>query len=88
MRRLPFNPEPLLALFMSKENAGSLAGDLEERFQRVCQRKGWREATVWFLVEFTIFLASRDYCGGAVRTTFSPNSGGPSNSGWTESLNS
>jgi hypothetical protein len=37
MQRLPFNPEPLLALFMTKENAGSFAGDLDERFQRICQ---------------------------------------------------
>ena len=31
MHSLPFNPEPLLALFMSEDDAGSLAGDLEER---------------------------------------------------------
>jgi hypothetical protein len=34
MPRLPFNPEPLLAFFMTKKNAGSVAGDFEERFQR------------------------------------------------------
>ena len=35
MHRLPINPELLLALVMTEENAGSLAGDLEERFQRI-----------------------------------------------------
>ena len=40
MHGLPINPEALLALFMTVENAGSLAGDLEERLQRMCQRKG------------------------------------------------
>ena len=33
---------------MTEENAGSLAGDLEEGFQRICQRKGWLSAAVWF----------------------------------------
>lgn len=48
MQRLPFNPEALLALFMPKESAVGLAGDLEERFQRIRQRKGWVRATAWF----------------------------------------
>ena len=48
MHRLQFNPEPLLAFFMTKENAGSLAGDLEERFHRDCRRKGRMRAAVWF----------------------------------------
>src|ERR1035437_3523788 len=51
MQRLPFNPEPLLALFMTKENAGSLAGDLEERFQGMCQGKGRLRAAAWFCQE-------------------------------------
>jgi hypothetical protein len=40
MQRLPFNPEHLLSFFMTKENAGSLAGDLEERFQRFARGRG------------------------------------------------
>ena len=48
MQRLPFNPEPLLAFFMTQENAGSLVGDLEERFQRVCQSQGRMMAILWF----------------------------------------
>ena len=52
MPRLPFNPEPLLALFMTEENAGSLAGDLEERFQTTSQRKGLRRAAAWFWWSF------------------------------------
>src|ERR1019366_7939244 len=49
MQRLPFNPEPLLAFFMAKESAGSLAGDLEKRSQRICQGQGRLRAAVWFL---------------------------------------
>ena len=48
MHGLPINPEALLALFMTVENAGSLAGDLEERFQRVCRRQGSIRAILWF----------------------------------------
>ena len=48
MQHLPFNPERLLALFMTKENAGSLAGDLEERFQRIWRQKGRMRAASWF----------------------------------------
>ena len=48
MHGLPINPETLLALFMTVENAGSLAGDLEERFQRVCRRQGSIRAILWF----------------------------------------
>jgi hypothetical protein len=48
MHRLPFNPEPLLTLFMTKENAGSLAGDLEEEFQKRCQCKGRVSAVICF----------------------------------------
>jgi hypothetical protein len=48
MSRPPLNPEPLLAIFMAKESAGSIAGDLEERFGRSCQRKGRLQAMLWF----------------------------------------
>jgi hypothetical protein len=48
MRRLPFNPELLVAPFMTREDAGSLAGDLDERFQRLCKRKGRIRAELWF----------------------------------------
>ena len=48
MPRLPFDPEPVLRLFMSEENAGSLVGDLEERFQCTCGRKGLATAMAWF----------------------------------------
>jgi transcription antitermination factor NusG len=54
MYHLPFNPEPLLTLFMTKENAGSLVGDLEERFERICHRNGRTLATLWFSWEFLI----------------------------------
>ena len=33
---------------MTQENAGSLVGDLEERFQRVCQSQGRMMAILWF----------------------------------------
>jgi hypothetical protein len=56
MHDLPFDPEPLLALFMTNENAASFAGDLEERFQRISQRKGWIRATVWFWWELLLSL--------------------------------
>jgi hypothetical protein len=56
MHPLPLNPEPLLALFMAKESARSLAGDLEERFQCVCQRKGWASAAIWFCWALLISL--------------------------------
>jgi hypothetical protein len=52
MQRLPFNPERLLAFFMTEENARSLAGDLEERFQWICQHEGWLSATAWFCRSF------------------------------------
>jgi hypothetical protein len=50
MRRLPFDPEPLLAIFMTKENSRSFVGDLEERFRRECRVTGRLHATVnfWF----------------------------------------
>jgi hypothetical protein len=41
MQRLPFNPEPLLALFMTKENTGSLAGDLVISTSKAECRKGF-----------------------------------------------
>jgi hypothetical protein len=41
---------------MTEENAGSLAGDLEERFQRICQRQGRLKATVWFWWAFLCSL--------------------------------
>jgi hypothetical protein len=53
---LPLNPELLLALFTSKENARSLAGYLEERFQRLYRRKGRLIATVWFLRELVLSM--------------------------------
>jgi len=58
MHRLPFDPERLLALFMTKESAGSLAGDLEERFQRICHRKGRVRAVIWFWCELLLSLPS------------------------------
>ena len=49
MHRLPFNPVPLLALFMTKESAGSLVGDLEERFNRTLETHGRLKAIIEFL---------------------------------------
>jgi hypothetical protein len=58
MKRLPFNPVSLLALFMPKQNAGSLAGDLEERFQKVCRRHGCISAVFWFWWALLISMPS------------------------------
>ena len=43
MQRLPFNPEPLLALFMAKQAAASLTGDLEERFRRILDSRQMKQ---------------------------------------------
>jgi len=55
MPRLPFNPEPLLAFFTTKENAGSITGDLEERFQNMWYRNGRLRAALWF--SWHLFIA-------------------------------
>jgi len=44
MQRLPFNPEPLLALFMTAESAGCLAGDLEA----ISMQTSWAKIEEWF----------------------------------------
>jgi hypothetical protein len=38
--------------------AGCLAGDLEERFQRICQGEGRIRAAVWFWWELLVSLPS------------------------------
>src|ERR1700733_11824789 len=58
MHRLPFDPEPLLALFTTKEKAGSVAGDLEERFHCLCNRTGLIRASFWFWRQFLFSLWS------------------------------
>ena len=58
MQRLPYNPEPLLALFMSQANAGSLAGDLTERFQKISLHRGPISAYCWFFWQVTSSMCS------------------------------
>ena len=77
MHRLPLNPEPLLALFMRKESAGSLAGDIEERFQRMCADRGRAAAILWFwralLISIpSITFAALDLDRNRPRVTFTP----------------
>jgi len=74
MNRLPFNPEPLLACFMTKESVGSLAGDLEERFQGMWQRKGWISAALWFWFQLllSLFSIATDALRWAPRTPLRP----------------
>ena len=58
MQRLPFNPEALLAFFMADKSAAGLAGDLEERFQRIWRCRGPVRATAWFWWALMLSLPS------------------------------
>src|ERR1039458_10013294 len=58
MHRLPFDPEPLLAFFTTMENAGSVAGYLEERFHCLRNRTGLIRASFWFWRQFLFSLLS------------------------------
>jgi hypothetical protein len=48
----PFDAGIILSLFMDNIHSGSVAGDLEERFQRICAAKGRVRATIWFCLQF------------------------------------
>jgi hypothetical protein len=48
----PFDPGVVLSLFIDQANSDSVAGDLEERFQRICISKGKVRATIWFYLQF------------------------------------
>jgi hypothetical protein len=70
MPKLPFKPEPLLTLLMTKENAESLAGDLEERFQNLCQHKGRTHARLWFWL--ALLISVPPFVVGALKSKTAP----------------
>src|SRR5690242_5571092 len=53
----PFlNIEKVFAFLMTKENAASLTGDLEERFERIGRQNGQFRARLWFVMAFVVSL--------------------------------